>query len=190
MRWILCCLLSVCLFGPLVADDGMPPAKNKDKKDDKPSELITKKTGRPGELTPAEEDKVDGIVENFIRYDTGVQRNEKHNADFEDLGVEGIPGLVRGFNKSARLSYSCPASKIAKKLKRLMRDTDDPRTLDFIRENVGIGLDRRNPYSGLASDLKVACMLRKADIDRERQLDALKQHRGSSPGERGPREGK
>lgn len=189
MRWALLLLWLACLVCPVSAEDAIPREKSKDKKDDAPGELVAKKTGRPGELTSEEEDKIDRIVDNFILFDTGVRRDAKSRSEFEDLGVEGIPGLVRGLNKSAKMSQSCPASIIAKKIKRLVRETDDPKTLDFIRENAGAGVGR-TPYHALLSDLKVATMLRKSELDRERQQSMLRQSRGSSPGERGPGEGK
>ena len=112
MRRILLILWLGCLACPVVADDKDKSEKGKATKDDKPGELQTRKTGRPGELTTDEENKIDEIVDNFILYDTGARRNDKYRSDFETLGVEGIPGLVRGLNKSAKMSHSCPVSMI------------------------------------------------------------------------------
>src|SRR5947208_7741288 len=93
---------------------GDPPA-GKDGKADKPDEqkeFSRKKSGRPGELTPEEEAKLDEIINAFILHDTGMRYNPKAVAALRNLGPEAIPALIRGLNRAATMSHSCPVSML------------------------------------------------------------------------------
>jgi hypothetical protein len=115
------------------------------------------------QLTDEEEEKIDRIIDRFIRFDTGRlsgAEGKKALADFNKLGPETIFGLIRGLNKAAKLEASCPALTIGKKLAGMLRSTNDVQLLEFARENIGAGVGRTR-HAGLLNDLRVACMVRK-----------------------------
>jgi hypothetical protein len=114
------------------------------------------------ELTEDEENKIDEVINRFIDYDSGMLRDSGSRqavADFQKLGPESIPALIRGLNRAAKIEHSCPAVTIAKRLARLLRSTKDPALLEFARENVGAGVTQSR-HMGVIKDLKVVCMLR------------------------------
>jgi hypothetical protein len=152
------------------------------------SELPVKKTGRPGENTPAEEEKLDKVIDNFIQYDTGARRNTAALNELNSLGPEAIPALIRGLNKCAKSGYSCPTASIAKKLKQLLLASEDPRVLDFARDNIGAGIGKPTPYDPLLRDVKVTTLLRKKQLAQLR--DAARKDIPTSDGYRSPGEDK
>jgi hypothetical protein len=177
------------LAGAALADDKKPAKPDKkDAKDNTQNELQPRKTGRPGELSDEEEDRLDRIINRFIDYDIGLNRDRRAPAEFDELGPEAIPALIRGINRAATMSHSCPVSVIYKKLRSLLRSSDDERVLAFARDNIGAGL-RRSPYQSLLNDLKITCMLRTRQLDELRREAALKA-RNSSPGNRSPGDSK
>jgi hypothetical protein len=177
-RWILTLCLAGCLLGG--------PAQDKGKEKDRESELPgPRKTGRPGENTLQEEDALDKIIDRFIQYDLGVHRDPKAMAELNGLGPEAIPALIRGLNKSAKNGNSCPTVTLAKKLKQLLNASDDEKTLEFIRDNVGAGVGR-TAYDPLMRDLKVATMLRKKQLAQLRAAAAA--GAANSPGYQSPGE--
>src|SRR4051812_21717806 len=92
------------------------------------------------ELTKEEEEKLDDIINRFIQADIGgLQGPEGRQAqrDFEALGPEAIPALIRGINRAAQLEHSCPTLMIAKKLSRMLMKSDDQKLLDFARDEIG-----------------------------------------------------
>src|SRR5262249_33000208 len=71
------------------------------------------------ELTDAEEEKIDRIIDRFILADTGRLRGDdkkKAISDFQDLGPEAIFCLIRGLNKAAKIDATCPALTIGRKV--------------------------------------------------------------------------
>jgi hypothetical protein len=150
-------------------------------------ELGRPKTGRPGELKPEEEDRLDKVIDNFILHDVGVRRDPKAVEAFKELGPAAIPALIRGLNKAATMSHSCPAASISRKLRTLLRASEDPEVLDFARQNIGAGVTPATPYKGLLNELKVVAILRKS------QLAQGQSPRPGEPGSKGyhsPGEGK
>lgn len=168
-RWLLVTLVLSLAALPALADDKKPA----DKKDGD-----AKAPARPGELTPEEEDKLDKIIDRFIEYDIGKSSDKNALKELEDLGPEAIPALIRGLNKSALMSHSCPVATIYKKLRSLLRTIDDDRTLRFARENIGAGVPR-TPYTSLLNDLKMTCILRTRKLEEQRRAAGLK---GDIPG--------
>jgi hypothetical protein len=117
-------------------------------------------------LTDEEEAKLDEIIDRFILFDTGKLKGadgKKALQDFQKLGPEAIPALIRGLNRAATLEATCPAATIGKRLVAMIRASDDAQLLDFARENIGLGVDK-SPHMGIIKDLRVACMLRKRDV--------------------------
>jgi hypothetical protein len=114
-------------------------------------------------LTREEEDKLDHIIDQFMRYDIGVLRGEegkKALKDFRDLKAEAIPALVRGLNRAAQIEHSCPVVVIAEKLQRLVLASDDRELLEFVQDNIGASVGP-TPHMGVLRDLRFKVMLRK-----------------------------
>lgn len=119
-------------------------------------------------LTDEEEARLDQIIDDFIRFDTGQLKGEagkKALREFQKLGPEAIFALIRGMNKAAGIEASCPAVTIGKKLIVLLRGSRDPQLLEFARENIGAGVGR-SPHMAVIKDLRVVCLLRKRDLNR------------------------
>lgn len=117
-------------------------------------------------LTEKEEDFLDKIIDRFILFDTGLLRGEEGRralVDFQKLGPEAIPALIRGLNRAAKIEASCPAVTIGRKLATLFKKSNDPELLDFARENIGAGVTQ-SQHMGVLKDLRVTCMFRKRAI--------------------------
>jgi hypothetical protein len=114
-------------------------------------------------LTDEEEAHLDEVIQRFIQYDTGQLGGadaKKARQDFDKLGPEAIPALIRGLNDAARIEHSCPAVTIAKKLARMLAATDDTELLQYARENIGLGITQSR-HMAVLRELRTACMLRK-----------------------------
>lgn len=119
-------------------------------------------------LTDEEEARLDDIIGRFIKYDSGQlggAEGMKARRDFEKLGPEAIPALIRGLNEAARIEHSCPAVTIARKLSRMLAVTEDTELLQFARENVGAGVGPSR-HAAVLSDLRLMCTLRKNQLAR------------------------
>jgi hypothetical protein len=119
-------------------------------------------------LTEEEEDRLDEIIDRFIDADLGRLAGEdarKAARDFDKLGPEAIPALIRGLNKAAKIEGSCPAVLIARKLSRMLAATQDAELLEFARENIGAGVGQTR-HRAVLQDLRVGCMLRKSALAR------------------------
>ncbi len=62
------------------------------------------------------------------------------------LGPEGIPAVVRGLNKAARLHASCPVGVLASKLISLLQRIRDPSLSQYAIENLGHGVPENAPH--------------------------------------------
>ena len=119
-------------------------------------------------LTLEEENKLDELIDRFIQADTGKLKGDagkKAIRDFEGLGREAIPALIRGLNKAAGIEHSCPTLMISRKLTKMLLTSNDPELLEFARDNIGAGVGR-SMHSGNLNDLRVQCMLRKNALAR------------------------
>jgi hypothetical protein len=117
-------------------------------------------------LTEKEEAFLDGIIDRFIQFDTGRlagAEGKKAVADFQKLGPEAIPALIRGLNRAARIEASCPAVTIARKLAGLLKSSQDVELLEFARENIGAGVTESR-HKAVLNDLRVTCMFRKRAV--------------------------
>jgi hypothetical protein len=177
MRGVIFVMLSTFFAVPALGDD---KGKSTEKKD----EFASPRTGRPGELSMEEEDRLDRLIDRFIEHDTGRRRDPQALKEFLELGPEAIPALIRGLNKAAKMSHSCPATMIAKKLKQLLNRSEDEETLRFARENIGAGVGR-TPYEPLLRELRVATMFRQRQLNDAAGNSARQQQQGS-PGSKGP----
>jgi hypothetical protein len=120
------------------------------------------------ELTDDEEAELDRTIDRFIDSDIGKLRGEdakKARQEFDKLGQDAIPALIRGLNKAAKIEGSCPATIIGRKLNTMLRSTEDAELLEFARENIGAGVGRTR-HSGLLQEMRVACMLRAGELAR------------------------
>ncbi len=121
------------------------------------------------ELSEKEEQQLDAIIDRFIDYDTGKLKGAeglKALREFETLGPEAIPALIRGLNRAAAIEHSCPALVIAKKLARMLGSTKDVELLEFARENIAAGVEKSR-HMGMLQDLRVACMTRRNALLRQ-----------------------
>ena len=94
-------------------------------------------------LTKEEEAKLETVVDRLILADTGRLRGDdarKAVKEFDKLGPEAIPALIRGLQRSAKMSQSCPVVLIAKKLIRLLDASTDPILLEYARDEIGAGI--------------------------------------------------
>jgi hypothetical protein len=156
---VLCCLL-------LAGDD---PARTRQER--KPSAIAPSLPA----LTEEEEDRLDGIVDRFIQQDIGRLKGaeaKKALADFNKLGPEAIPALIRGINRAAAIEDSCPALVIAKKLYNLLSKSTDPELLQFARENIGAGI-RQSRHLGTLQELRLFCAQRRSLVARQIATGAL-----------------
>ncbi len=147
-------LLSLTLAATLAAGAGQPGK-------DAPRERNPFAPSLPL-LTDEEEEKLDEVINRFIRFDSGEVGGleaERARREFEKLGPEAIPALIRGLNEAAKIEYSCPAVTIAKKLGRMLEASQDRELLQFARENIGAGVTR-SLHMNVLRDLRVHCMLR------------------------------
>src|SRR4051794_7670737 len=79
-------------------------------------------------LTDEEEDALDQIIDRFIQFDIAKLKGaegKKALTDFQKLGPEAIPALLRGLNKAGNIEASCPVVTIAKKLGLLLSGSQD-----------------------------------------------------------------
>ena len=116
-------------------------------------------------LTDDEENQLDQTIDRFIDAESGKLRGadaKKAQSDFQKLGPEAIPALIRGLNRAARIDHSCPAVIIAKKLARMFSTTKDPELLQFARENIAAGVTQSR-HLGVIKDLRSPVHAAQAD---------------------------
>ncbi len=136
-----------------------PPADSEAKPMRKPHPLAPSLP----QLTDEEESKLDDIINRFIKTDAGQSKTEdaqQARREFDALGPEAIPALLRGLNRAAQLDHSCPTLLIAKKLSRMLAASKDQKLLDFARDEIGGGFPR-GKHAGVLADLRTQCLLRK-----------------------------
>jgi hypothetical protein len=148
------------------------------------------------ELTREEEDRIDDIIDRYILADVGrlgAADARKAAREFNKLGAEAIPALIRGLNRAAKLNHSCPVLTLGKKLQRLLLASNDEKLLEFARDEIGAGVGRTR-YSGYLQDLRVKVTLRKNALARRGPPAPTGPRAMSTPGlvkaastERGPR---
>ena len=127
-------------------------------------------------LTSDEEDQLDKIIDRFMLFDTGELKGDegkKALGDFEKLGPEAIPALIRGINRAAVMEKSCPTLVIAKKLSRMLAASDDDELLDFAYDNIAAGVDR-SQHMAVLQNLRVMCMLRRNALQRLAERTGVK----------------
>jgi hypothetical protein len=119
-------------------------------------------------LTDREDKELGDIVDRFIEHDVGKLKGAagaKAVADFKALGPEATFALLEGLNRAANMENSCPAVLIAKKLSLIIRSSKDADLLEFLRENIGNDVTAKR-HVNVLKDLRVGCMLRRAELQR------------------------
>jgi hypothetical protein len=120
------------------------------------------------ELSDEEEEALDQVITRFIDTDIGKLRGDdakKAKKEFEKLGLDAVPALIRGLNRAAKIEGSCPAVLIADKLTKLLGSSEDPELLEFAHENIGLEVGNSR-HNGVLLKLRVACTLRKGELAR------------------------
>jgi len=119
------------------------------------------------QLTEAEEDELDALIDRFMLFDIGRlpgPEGLKAQKDFEALKSDAIPALLRGLARSARLDHDCQVTVIAKKLRTLLRSTTDRQLLAFARDEADAADLRK--HRGVITALKVGITGQLAALDR------------------------
>src|SRR5437667_12805435 len=80
--------------------------------------------------------------------------------EFEALGLDSIPALLRGLNRAAEITHSCPVAVIAKKLNRMLAATDDAKLLQFARDEIGAGVSATK-HAAIIQDLRLMVTFRR-----------------------------
>jgi hypothetical protein len=120
------------------------------------------------ELTDEEEKRYDEIIDRFIQYDTGRLRGaegRKALEDFQRLGPDSIPALVRGLNRAANINHSCPVTVIDAKLRRLLGPTRDVKLAEFVRDEIGNGVGPTR-HAAVLQNLRMAVTLHRNTLMR------------------------
>lgn len=121
------------------------------------------------QLTEKEEAHIDRVIDRFILYDTGKLKGPEGIQalrQFQQLGPEAIPGLIRGMNRAAKINHSCPALVIAKKLNKMFISTKDVRMLQFARDEIGSGVGPTR-HTAIIKDLKFQALMKKNALLRQ-----------------------
>jgi hypothetical protein len=124
-----------------------------------PEALVAGAIGQPPLPTPDSDDqrRFDDEVNRFIQFDIGRLQGEAGNRarrDFERLGPEAIPALVRGLNRSAKIYASCPVVVISNKLGEVMDHNRDPAMLQYVADHLGEGVPKSAPHIARIQALK------------------------------------
>ncbi len=141
---------------------GQPAGKPSAPSKEAPRRLSAVAPSLPG-LTLEEEAKLDAIIDRFIRFDTGKLRGpegQKALKEFEALGREAIPALIRGLNRAVEIDHSCPTLVISRKLNRMLMASQDVVLLEYARDEIGAGVGRTR-HAGVLQDMKFQCLMRK-----------------------------
>jgi hypothetical protein len=124
-------------------------------------------------LSEKENAKLEAVVERFIQFEVGkLPKSEEQKAKDElyKLGPEAIFALVDGFNRALQMESSCATVTIGKKIETIIRTTEDPDLVAFVRENTGAGTDRTGkrslPATNSLRNVQTTCLLRKGELMR------------------------
>jgi hypothetical protein len=132
-------------------------------------------------LTKEEEEKVEKVIARFILADIGRLGGTdalRARKDFDKLGPEAIPYLIRGLNRSARIQHSCPVAVIARKLRKMLLASDDQELMEFARDEIGAGVGSTT-HQRILDDLRFHILLHKNALARR---GTARPSRGSSAG--------
>lgn len=143
-------------------------AATADKSDDKPARKPSAIAPSLKPLSRDEEKKLDDIVDRFILADTGKlagAAKRQAEKDFDALGLDAVPALIRGLNRAAKINHSCPVLMISKKLNGLLMRSTDEKLLEFAYDEIGADVGPTRHATAL-KNLRTAVMLRKNAVAR------------------------
>jgi hypothetical protein len=107
---------------------------------------------RPSSLDSGPQQSLqDEIVERFILYDIGKLTGAAGmlaRRDFESLGPDAIPALVRGLNRSASIHATCPVCVLTSKLQSALSQNEDPSLFSYAASNIGRDVPEDAPHWG------------------------------------------
>lgn len=121
------------------------------------------------QLTRDEEKSLDELLDRFMLADIGKLTGDaavKATREFQALGVEAVPALLRGLNRAVQYEHSCPAVQLTTKLRTLLNRSSDAQLLDFARDNLGAGVPDNNRYLPLLRQMRVTLALRMNELAR------------------------
>ncbi len=119
-------------------------------------------------LTRDEEEDLDRVIDRFMKADIGLLRGEdaaRAKRDFEKLGPESIPALIRGLNRAALIEHSCPVAVIGRKLEGFLQSSSDLELLEFARDNIGSDVGRTR-HADYVKSIRFRVTLRKNAVAR------------------------
>jgi hypothetical protein len=124
-------------------------------------------------LTKEENAKIEAVVDRFIQLEIGkLPKSQEKQAkdDLYRLGPEAVFALVDGFNRAAQIESSCAVVTIGKKIESIVNSSTDPDLVNFVRENLGAGVDTgKRPLNVVNTirNVQTACLLRKGELSRK-----------------------
>lgn len=121
------------------------------------------------QLSREEEKALDELIDRFMRADVGALTGAEANQavrDFQALGSESVPALIRGLNRAADINHTCPALQLSRKLMTLLSKSTDTELLEFARENIGAGVSDRSRHKGVFQQMRTELLLRKNALAR------------------------
>lgn len=92
---------------------------------------------------------LDQVVDRFIAYDIGQLSGlagSQARDDFNRLGPEALDALVRGLNRSASISASCPVIVLESKLRTCLTQSGDPDAVELAMQHIGDGVPANAPH--------------------------------------------
>jgi hypothetical protein len=105
-------------------------------------------------------------VARFIQYDIGNLRGaegERALREFNELGPQAIPALVRGLNQSASIQASCPVVVISSKLENALDQSGDQGLIRYAVDNIGRGVPENAPHLARLRALRDALIRKHLD---------------------------
>jgi HEAT repeat protein len=126
------------------------------------------------ELTPAyriQLQRSNQVVDRFILYDTGQlpgQPGQIALMQFNQLGLESLPSLLLGLERTSNLQASCPFIVLSNKVRTLLAMTNDYQVLLYASEMLAKMDGGR--YQAQLRALQVFCEQRLKQLDRRAQI--------------------
>lgn len=96
-----------------------------------------------------EQRRIDEVVNQFIQFDIGQlggAEGARAKQEFDRLGAESIPALVRGLNRSASIHASCPVCVISNKLNHALRQSNSQSLFGYALANIGRDVPHTAPH--------------------------------------------
>jgi len=114
------------------------------------------------QLSVEEEKALDAKIDLFMKADVGdLPGPEVPQAvrDFQAMGPEAVPALIRGLNRAAEINHSCPTLQLTRKLMGLLTKSTDVELIEFARDNIGAGVSDRSRHLAALRSLRTQLML-------------------------------